>query len=736
MWAKLLRLLHDRRVAEAGRILALSALAVYLFAPFLTHKAMGAGDANWYTCLLSDVVAQQRVGVFPVYVGQSQFSWNGFPQVQRAGLFLLAAAIDAVSWGRMSPVLLLHVVLAVTALAGALTMYWSLAAVAPARRGMAAVVAALYVLSPAYLWLPISSDSYPAFVCLPALPVLFCAIVRAYRTPDLRAALLGAAALAILWMSNPVIALWATALAALAAVLQLVLVRWSRQMLLCWLVQGAAFLVLSGWYFVAVATMGVDSVGPPGASDGRSALDPLDPTWVGVFVRGARVAIPAVFLPVRSGAAGLTDLQLGYALWALLALGLIGAMRKASPEQKALAVLAALVCLLLFPFPFATEFLWSWMPQIFSITNNPPLRLVPLLALLACFLGVLGLQRWPPLSWRGTLALATAALVAGGWGFSEANKFRARGFAVQHPSSPALALREENASMPRYAIPLASRHFSPHGDLGCFDPALDGRLLVDGNVVADNLAYLLDRTAPSDGVGGAAALHLESSLPLEAGRLQGVRDLARVRLQPGQRCLLTLRYRTRECLGVVWLTGPFFERVHALPASTAGLATLQLPLWTTHDGPVELLVRLVGDNRERPANADVAIASLSAAFYDRAELPVRITSLIPYEATVTASMACDLETHRLFVPGYTATVNGSAAPVTKSAEGLVAIPLSPGENRVQLLYTGTAPMRVAGWISLAGWLALIGLPLVRSLRHRAKLRRSACAFPAAWEQAA
>ena len=67
---------------------------------------------------------------------------------------------------------------------------------------------------------------------------------------------------------------------------------------------------------------------------------------------------------------------------------------------------------------------------------------------------------------------------------------------------------------------------------------------------------------------------------------------------------------------------------------------------------------------------------------------MRVTSLIPYRATVRSPEAALLETPRMFVPGYAATVNGAPVAVRKSAEGLVAFPVPQGESRVELRFAG------------------------------------------------
>ena len=89
---------------------------------------------------------------------------------------------------------------------------------------------------------------------------------------------------------------------------------------------------------------------------------------------------------------------------------------------------------------------------------------------------------------------------------------------------------------------------------------------------------------------------------------------------------------------------------------------------------------------------------------DEQALPVRVSSLIPYRATVRSPDAALLETPRMFVPGYAATVNGAPVAVRKSAEGLVAFAVPQGESQVELRFAGPLPLHLAFWLSAAGWL--------------------------------
>jgi uncharacterized membrane protein YfhO len=70
---------------------------------------------------------------------------------------------------------------------------------------------------------------------------------------------------------------------------------------------------------------------------------------------------------------------------------------------------------------------------------------------------------------------------------------------------------------------------------------------------------------------------------------------------------------------------------------------------------------------------------------------------------VRSPEAALLESPRMFVPGYAATVNGAAVAVRKSPEGLVAFPVPAGESGVELRFAGPPLLHLAFWLSAAGW---------------------------------
>jgi hypothetical protein len=86
---------------------------------------------------------------------------------------------------------------------------------------------------------------------------------------------------------------------------------------------------------------------------------------------------------------------------------------------------------------------------------------------------------------------------------------------------------------------------------------------------------------------------------------------------------------------------------------------------------------------------------------------------MPYRARVTSKSAVFLETPRLSVNSYEASVDGQRTPVQTSKDGYVIVPVEPGTHEVKVAYEAPVVVRVAYWTGILGWLAFIAMLLLR-----------------------
>jgi hypothetical protein len=105
-----------------------------------------------------------------------------------------------------------------------------------------------------------------------------------------------------------------------------------------------------------------------------------------------------------------------------------------------------------------------------------------------------------------------------------------------------------------------------------------------------------------------------------------------------------------------------------------------------------------------PAPGGSPFATLEVRAWLPEEQVVRIRSLIPAQIEVEADRAEWLESPKFWIPGYRARVDGTPAPVLRSAGGLVAVAVPEGLHRVELSYGGPWPLYAAYFLSLATWL--------------------------------
>ena len=631
--------------------------------------------------MVADAQEQRRQGVFPVYVGQSAFRWNGgsYPQAQAPGLSLLAVALDLLTLGRLGSAAVLNAVVLLCALAGALAMYLALRPLDEGQRWLSALGALLYVTCPGVLGVLMRLDMYTTLLALPLLPLLWRSLLAVLAGGPPREALALGLCLAALWSCHPPVALWATSAAALCALVfgPLRGLPWARLGLAL-----GVLLLADAWHLTTVFSLGAQQASNVG-------LGRLPAAWVETILGNLRADLPGAFLPVgwtlggpvngwpSAGdeaaflpeswrlRAGTPYLQLGYALWATLLLGVGAAAWGRDRSRLAPAAGALLLLVFLFPWPFVGAFAWSHLPAPYSITRLWPMqRFYILLASLAPFCGLPALARWR--SAAKPVALSLAAL----WGLCEADKLAS--LAVRWRCEPAVTLLE-NTPLKRKDLQMGAPRTLP--EFG--DPALLLRL-VSSDDPRSELSSNLAALAPQ---GPAAAWRTAQPRGAEL-------TLATLTLTPGQRQAVS--FRASPGVGLIAAGKGYWRRALEGP----------LPLWTSLPQPqvVDLRLRL-------PPGLPAAPIDLSVAPYRPEALPLALLSHVPLRVRLyTAAQGAALLTPRLFLPGYRASADGRALAVRASTDGYALVPLPDGAREVTLEYVGTPAMRAAFWLSALCWL--------------------------------
>jgi hypothetical protein len=699
---------------EALRAALISAAAILLMRGFCTPSLRGGPDALWYSMGLADAVAQERSGLFPVFAGQSIYQFNGaMCPVRVAPAFqYLGMLLDVVTFRSLGIFALQNLLLEFIGLCGIWAAYLGLRALLPGRAWFAAGLAALFVSCPGVLGLSYSLDLFMSWTTLPVVPLVWFATVRSFQDHGRAGtlALLGAT-LGICWWGHPPIALWATGIAGVAQALRIAL-QWPK---------GASLKSIVGGClpFCAIAAYPIGSVllYPPNP---HARLESLQHATPGVILKFVGESFPGVVLPLSAIGRSLGDLQLGYALWALLLVSICS--RRAARQCDSAVPLAAAVALgaMLLPLPWICAGLWMLVPAFArDVTGNWAGSRLYIIQAAAIVFGAAACLSAGFFDGRRMRRLLLV-LISGGcaWSFLEASKFPAGSKERTQTENGAVdLLRPENVLLTRYSYSMFPR-LPDSFTHGVTDPELEHRLLARASraPVVSNLDAALAAGRPE----------ASGDFQWTAAGPRNFVDLGRKLLvKPDRSYLLAFNFpHAGDTRGVLEILGPHIFREYGLPdaggsmAFGAGTANPKaIPVWTTTTTPEELTVRYypmpaVPEDRPLP---DVGSASLLA--FDRSSLPVRVDSWVPYRARVRSPEDAWLETPRMYQDGYEARVDGRPAAVTESPDSLVSVAVPRGQSSVQLSYVAPLGLRALFWLSFSAIIVAGAFGAVRGTLH-------------------
>ncbi len=558
------------------------------------------------------------------------------------------------------------------------------------------------------------------WMTVPFVPLAVYGLVRTFRRDDLASQLWLAAPLAALWWAHSPIALWMTGIVAVSQVCRLALL-WRRSPAYRGVLVRAGFgalvfAALAQYPFVSLA-----SLHTPGTVSAVAANLPNPEN----ITDNIQSVFPAILLPLSDAAGKLSDLQLGYGLWAVFLAVLAASFLARIPHRTVLRLLSAAVLallVLLFPLPHLNPWLWTHIPEVIKrITYYWPMqRFYLIIAGILAFAGQLALdpqsggtgERAPspkPARHGAACSPLPAILLALActWSLWESRQFIRAG--LQRTSSAAVsdrALRPENLLLMNHSYGLFPA-LPPYFSNGVMDPEDETRLLALRTLAP--LAHPSLKPAPTKWFRGT----------IDAN--PGILDLSpRIHLEPGKRYELEFAFGRRDYSGVLQLVGKQMFRQYLLPESGQPLAfgslpgnSHTLPLWTTDPSGDEVTLRFI----PTAPGAKPADYANFARFALRQRVPARqpaeILSLMPLRAAVRSPRPAYLETPRLFMPGYLATADGNPVPVARSPRGLAMIPVTPDVHRIVLRFIGTPLLRASYWLALTCWAALAIAACVR-----------------------
>ena len=677
--------------ADGWRGAALQIVAAYALQAYVVSAQVGSGTPTIYSLMLADAVGQLRAGVFPLFVGQTPYAFNGnIHTLRTAPLFeYLGGGLDFLTLHTLPTFGLLQgLVLLLAAGLGALGCYAALRRYVPDRPWEAAGLAALYILCPGILAPLYGGDMIATFLTVPIIPWLVVCLAKASDDPRRWTPWLGqAAALAALWWAHPPVAFWSTLLALGAAVLVILRGGWQWRILVQMACASLLFALLAAYVFVSVHTL---QLRPAGATEAELVANVMQSDSEGW----------------RSSLLPLTDksylggIQLGYSLMAGALTGLL-ALKSRRSSATLLAGIAVFL-ILLFPIPGVTARLWTWAPPaVLSVTNSwPAQRFYVILAGLSAFAAVAGLSRLGRGRGAGVLAgLGFAAALC--WSAAEVHTLILHGRTVSSTRERSeRSHRLENVMLTRSSY-LMFNFFPPYFSHGVMTPFLETRL-----IDPKTFDVLADGSTPVSGQVGRTEETVELKGPDGTNKLSPL-----IHLASGHTSLLHFDFMGQEPEGVLEMTSPTLLRDYELPSSGMGKSFGAGPangrvIAIANDGAKPEDVRFLFFPKHSGGRSGDPFAKVTVEWLDSAARVIGIRSLLPFEAVVQSQQPAFLETPKVFVPGYSATLNGHPTMAVKSGNGLVAVPVPAGLSLVRVDYPGVPLLRLAFWVSAIGWVGL------------------------------
>jgi hypothetical protein len=696
---------------EILRWVLLGAGTVWLMSPLYSDGSLGSGDSYWYTVMMADFVAQLRHGIFPIWVGQSEFAFNGAVSPLRVAPWLqhMGGLLDLMTGQSLEPAALKNAVLCANGFAIVGSAYLCLRQLLPNRPELACALALLWLASPGVLAPLYFGDEYMEFMAMPFLPPLLLGCWRLWSRDDGTGRLPLVVGLSGLWLSHTPMGLWGSLLAATMYVARILCGRiWPRE--------GRRFL----WMALLFILLGAFPIGSALVIDNATSLSAVG----GQVPDEIAKAFPGNFLPIDPHFPGPAGFQIGYSLLtaAAIALFLIVWLRPRGGTAFAIALFA--VAPLTLPVPWLSDFIWLHTPNLIVSINNiwPMQRLFAIWTILIAFAFAIGAGVSRVSGNRSAAIALLIILVCGGiWSASEATKFM-QGIRYTFVSGPKaeVFLRPENMRLTRYGYSSFAKvpsYFS-HGYI---DPLLENRLL-DRRTQAI-LASDADAAAPSlnrPGSGENASKRLVQSgtwtaISFNRNRIYVLTP--QIHLESGRNYAMRFDFIHPDKVGVLQIYSDDLFREYMLPDSGGGMTADGPPLAfgslptsghvvpLRYNGPehvdpiIQFVMRQYGDER-------FDLARFWLYTYEPSDLPVRVTSLTPYKAEVTTAVPAFLETPRIWQRGWTAQVNGRIVPVQDSLQHLVMVPVEPGRSHVVLVFRPPLWLSAWFWLGFLGWVAL------------------------------
>lgn len=673
--------------------------------PFLNTGPVGTNEAYNYSLSLADSITQIREGNFPVLTGQSEYAFNGRIHPIRTAPYLnySVGALDLLTFRKLGFWTLQNSILTLSLISGALSCFWGLSKKLNTPQSVAATLSCLYILSPPVLAAAYGMDLYMTVTTLPFIPLIIITCTKAFTGLQFIDYLVLSTSLALCWLAHPPIALWSSIIAVIVFITGSWFCRKTEGLWVNLFISGLIFITLAGFGFASALT--ITEHQEITKSNNYSKL-----------LEEVVSAFPNSLLPISQTANKIGDFQLGYLVWGMFFFTIVVSVLRKNITSLVLLCVATFLLTFTVPIPFLNKFLWDNAPSlIFYLTNQWPMQrlYLPITILIIVSFAVV----WRPMLIQSRVLHDTLRLILISsilWTAWQSSRFISRGLSTQN-SQEAIHRGHISGNINLTSISYALIGTPSYFINGVMDPAFEFRLLApfDARILTSNwVAKLPYTTEKSNGTFSTRPNTQVDILDITPHLI----------LKPGERYRLTLSFVSPPTKATLQIIGSTMFREYSLPASGGRFGfgmnlsnNNVLTLWTAQTTSEEIKFRLVGPNL---AFSQVAGAPFAHYNFERIEsnkLPIQLESLIPLKAKVRSESLAYLETPRLYIPGYEAKVNGIAARVQRSPEGMVMFAVPSGESIVELTYRGLLITRLAFWLSFFGFLLLLIILLIIKL---------------------
>jgi len=239
---------------EKTRVFLLMVVVLTTWWAYFTPQIVGVVDERWYGDLMEDFLTQTRNGIFPVFVGQGEFAWNGNSHPFRSAPWHhnFGALLDIITLRQFTPLAVQHLVLIVSVLAAVVVIYVGLRRLRPDWPWFAWLIAFFYATCPALTMPQIQHDMYMTTAAMPIVALVVISLGFALEKRTWRAWIWLGAGLGAVWFCHPPVAFLTSACAALVILFWILMRPLDLRTISQLAVTGLVGAAVSAGYFISI----------------------------------------------------------------------------------------------------------------------------------------------------------------------------------------------------------------------------------------------------------------------------------------------------------------------------------------------------------------------------------------------------------------------------------------------------------------------------------------------------